>query len=311
MTAQTQDPLEARLRDLFDRQANAIPVSARAASDVPITGVSDVAEHTRSRWTRGGNDPTGPRERRDRRKAGALALIGAAAIVAVIVILVALTSGTTSRGPAHPGGSTTAQPRAITFSLRPVLSMSSPPCSGSTTAGSGDARGCYTLGDPIVDLADVQSARAIHFSGAQWAVSLQFTKAAAPRFINAMQANVGRSVAFVIDGQVVLAPLVNPGITTGSTTISGALDEQAVKQLAARLNKPHPPRPTPNTASAVVVSPAIGSTGIVAFNGLQWKVGAQRDGSNVCVGVTRTTGSPGNADSLLGPGGPGRCHPCV
>jgi hypothetical protein len=105
--------------------------------------------------------------------------------------------------------------------------------------GTGAARGCYRLDAPIVGLADVQSARAFYeTSNSEWAVSVTFTKAAAPRFVKAMQANVGRQVAIVIDGRVVTAPVVNAGITGGTVSISGTFDERLARQLAARLSKP-------------------------------------------------------------------------
>ena len=97
MTARTHDNLESRLRDLFGRQANTIPVNERASSDAPVTTVTDVPEHAR-RW-RAGIAARRPSPERATRNASVVALLGAAAVVVAIVAFAALGSHTRPRGP--------------------------------------------------------------------------------------------------------------------------------------------------------------------------------------------------------------------
>src|SRR5207244_5377850 len=63
------------------------------------------------------------------------------------------------------------------------------------------------------------------------------------RFVDAMQRNIGRDVAIVIDGQVVAAPRVNAGITGKNLGISGNFDEQTAERIASGLTTPRPPNP--------------------------------------------------------------------
>ena len=72
---------------------------------------------------------------------------------------------------------------------------------------------------------------------------MSVTDAAAPRFVKSMKQNIGRDMAIVIDGQVVAAPRINPGITGKNLQISGNFDEQTAERIAAGLMKSQPPNP--------------------------------------------------------------------
>jgi preprotein translocase subunit SecD len=51
-----------------------------------------------------------------------------------------------------------------------------------------------------------------------------------------MRANVGRRVAIVVDGEVVSAPRVNPGITGTEFMIYGAFTKAEAQRIAADLS---------------------------------------------------------------------------
>jgi hypothetical protein len=133
---------------------------------------------------------------------------------------------------------------AVTFSLRLVESTSPSPCTGPLVPGPANARKCYRLAAPILGLNDVESAQAVYDQNQQqWVVDVAVTDAAAPRFVKAMTENVGRDLAIVIDGQVVVAPRVNEGIVGKDMSISGDFDQQTAERIAAGLTKPRPPDP--------------------------------------------------------------------
>lgn len=108
----------------------------------------------------------------------------------------------------------------------------------------GANRRCYRLGAPILGLNDVESAAAnFDRNQQQWVVTVTVTDAATPRFVKAMKQNVGRDMAIVVDGEVVVAPRVNEGIVGSDIGISGDFDEQTAERIAAGLTKPQPPDP--------------------------------------------------------------------
>jgi hypothetical protein len=158
-----------------------------------------------------------------------------------MLLLAACSSSSSSR--AAPIDTTTTTLHAATFSLRPVEGTSSPPCRGPLVADT-NARGCYKLAGAILGPTDVESAEAIYDKNQQqWTVSVTVADAAETRFVNAMQQNVGRDVAIVIDGQVVAAPRVNAGINGKHLGISGNFDEQTAERIASGLTEPQPPDP--------------------------------------------------------------------
>jgi hypothetical protein len=155
-----------------------------------------------------------------------------------------LASCGSSSAPAARIEATSTTLHAVTFSLRPVESTSPPPCNSPLVAGTANPRTCYRLGTAIIGLGDVESAPAIYDQNQQqWVVDLTVTDAAAPRFVEAMQHNVGRDVAIVFDNQVVTAIPVHEGITGKSVSISGNFDEQTAERIAAGLTKPQRPDP--------------------------------------------------------------------
>ena len=161
-----------------------------------------------------------------------------------LVALLLLASCGSSSPPAAVIRATSTTLHAVTFSLRPVEGTSPPPCGSPLVAGKANARSCYRLAAPILGLGDVESARAIYDQNQQqWVVDVAVTDAAAPRFVKAMQQNVGRDVAIVIDSQVVVAVRVNEGIISKTMAISGNFDEQTAERIASGLTKPQPPDP--------------------------------------------------------------------
>jgi preprotein translocase subunit SecD len=66
-------------------------------------------------------------------------------------------------------------------------------------------------------------------------VLLRLNAAGARRFAQATTENVGRSLAFVLDGEVISAPVIREPVLAGSLVISGDFSAQAASELAILL----------------------------------------------------------------------------
>ena len=167
-----------------------------------------------------------------------------ARVGAVAALLLLASCGSTSSPRSSVVATTTTTPHAVTFSLRPVETTSTPPCRSPLVAGTAKPPTCYRLGAPIIGRADVESAQASYnANGPDWEVDLTVTDAAEARFAAGMQKNTGRDVAIVFDGRVIVAPRINEGIVGKNVTITGSFDEQTAERIAADLTKPVPPNP--------------------------------------------------------------------
>lgn len=69
-----------------------------------------------------------------------------------------------------------------------------------------------------------------------WAVYLQLTDEARAAFADVTTDYLGYNIALVVDGVVLMKPLIQEPIRGGSMLISGSFDEQAATRLAAVLN---------------------------------------------------------------------------
>lgn len=67
-------------------------------------------------------------------------------------------------------------------------------------------------------------------------VMLEMTDDGATRWAKMTEQNVGRSIAIVVDGQVLSCPIVQMAITDGKTQISGNFTVDEANLLAARIN---------------------------------------------------------------------------
>lgn len=99
-------------------------------------------------------------------------------------------------------------------------------------ACSEDKQNKYLLGPSFLEGTEIASAQAQQNpQGAGWVVSLTFKPQGADTWGQYTTNNVGKNVAFVLDGDVVSAPTINQPIY-GQTQISGQFNQERAQQLA-------------------------------------------------------------------------------
>ena len=147
--------------------------------------------------------------------------------------------------PSHSSGAgttSTTVPPTLTLAFRPVEATSSAsPCRSPLVADGQKPHLCYRLGPSFLGLADIDDAESVFDES--WLVELTVTAAAEPRFVKAMQGNVGRDVAIVVNGTVLSALRVDEGIIGRNVTLSGSFDEATADRIAAGLRRPRAPDP--------------------------------------------------------------------
>ena len=98
-----------------------------------------------------------------------------------------------------------------------------------------DGKFKYLLGPTIIEGTDVTNARAgTQSTTGEWVVLLDFDTKARTIWANYTAANVGKYVAFTLDGRVISAPVIQ-GAINGETTISGSFNQQTATELANQL----------------------------------------------------------------------------
>jgi preprotein translocase subunit SecD len=102
-------------------------------------------------------------------------------------------------------------------------------------ACSQDKKEKYVLGPVFLEGAEIANAVAQQNpTGPGWAISLTFKSRGAEIWGNYTSQNVGKSAAFVLDGEVVSAPRIN-GPIWGTTEISGQFSQKSAQELAGIL----------------------------------------------------------------------------
>jgi preprotein translocase subunit SecD len=93
----------------------------------------------------------------------------------------------------------------------------------------------YLLGPTIIEGTQISNATAgTQQTTGEWIVLLDFKSQAASTWADYTAANVGKSVAFTLDGRVVSAPTIQ-GAITGQTQITGSFTQQSATTLANQL----------------------------------------------------------------------------
>lgn len=82
--------------------------------------------------------------------------------------------------------------------------------------------------------ADISQGKSL--TSSQIVVKLLFDDEGTKLFGDLTQANIGKQIAIVLDGQIISAPTVQSAITNGEAIISGNFNADEAKQLATRLN---------------------------------------------------------------------------
>jgi preprotein translocase subunit SecD len=125
-------------------------------------------------------------------------------------------------------------------------------------ACSEDGTAKYLLGPTIIEGTQIDNATAgtDQTSGA-WIVLLDFKSKARTTWANYTAANVGKNVAFTLDGRVVSAPTIQ-GAINGQTTITGSFTQKSATTLANQLKYGALPL-TFSQATAQTISTELGS----------------------------------------------------
>jgi preprotein translocase subunit SecD len=93
----------------------------------------------------------------------------------------------------------------------------------------------YLLGPTIIEGTEIDDATAATSSDTgEWVVLLNFKSGGRATWAQYTAENVGRNVAFTLDGRVVSAPTIQ-GAINGQTTITGQFDQETATELANQL----------------------------------------------------------------------------
>lgn len=96
-----------------------------------------------------------------------------------------------------------------------------------------------TDGTVVLNGTDVDSAEARvqndEMGNKEYVVELLLTKEGTTKFADATEANVGKQIKIVYDGNVISAPKVNEAITGGKAYISGMADQEEAETLASSI----------------------------------------------------------------------------
>jgi preprotein translocase subunit SecD len=96
-----------------------------------------------------------------------------------------------------------------------------------------DKKQIYLLDKSIISGDQIDTANAgFDQQGNQWVVNLKFKSAAANTWADYTAAHVGTATAFVLDSQVVSAPVIREAIPGGNTQITGDFTAGAARDLA-------------------------------------------------------------------------------
>jgi preprotein translocase subunit SecD len=135
--------------------------------------------------------------------------------------------------PTHPPDSSVAPSTSQGLQFRPVNSSAPSPC-GEGEYPDLDGATCYRLGTPILAAGpDVRAAASVSDQG-EWQVSISLNPADSARLSAYTGGHVGEQLAIVLDGEVLIAPIVQARVGR-SIVISGNLTEAEAKDLAQRI----------------------------------------------------------------------------
>jgi preprotein translocase subunit SecD len=99
-----------------------------------------------------------------------------------------------------------------------------------------DGRAKDILGPSFLDGTEISDATSgVDPNGAGYVVNLTFKSGGSKTWATYTSANVGKQAAFVLDSEVVSAPVINQAILGGNTQISGTFTQQQAAQLAGVL----------------------------------------------------------------------------
>jgi preprotein translocase subunit SecD len=94
----------------------------------------------------------------------------------------------------------------------------------------------YLLGPTIIEGTEISDARAgTQSTTGEWIVLVDFKNKGRQIWATYTSANVGKNVAFTLDGRVISAPTIQSAITSNPTTITGSFTQTRATELANQL----------------------------------------------------------------------------
>lgn len=96
----------------------------------------------------------------------------------------------------------------------------------------------HVLKRPVVDQTAIRSASVKNVKGTpDYYVEVVFTDRGRDRIAEVTKENIGKRLAIVVSGTVIVAPKIVAEISEGKVWIAGRFDEDDASELAARINK--------------------------------------------------------------------------
>jgi preprotein translocase subunit SecD len=123
---------------------------------------------------------------------------------------------------------------AVRFEVRLAEEKPAPGLREAKVTDSG--RSVYLHDETIVTNSDIASAQAVPGDGsAQYRVNIEFTPSGAEKMRAATGNHIGKPVAILLDGQVVMAPVVRTSIA-GSAMITGNFTRDQAEKIASGIS---------------------------------------------------------------------------
>jgi preprotein translocase subunit SecD len=107
-----------------------------------------------------------------------------------------------------------------------------------TSTGESSVQKLIVGNRPLLDVTSVRSAKPRRdpaTKGAQ--ISIEFTESGKKQFSKVTRESVGRRLAIVIEGKLIMAPRINEEISGGMAMIAGDFTREQAKEIAEKINK--------------------------------------------------------------------------
>ncbi len=104
-----------------------------------------------------------------------------------------------------------------------------------TTVEGDGSRKVFLHQEVILNAKDIAGAKAITIEERP-VIDVRFTSAGAKALKDLTTANAGKRLAIVLDGKVLMAPLIRDGVTEGRSQITGAFTTKETERIAKVLN---------------------------------------------------------------------------
>jgi preprotein translocase subunit SecD len=103
-------------------------------------------------------------------------------------------------------------------------------------SGWGQQETFYLHGEVLLDNSDIDSASVVPWRGYP-AVEIMLSEEGRERFTRITSENIGNRLGFLVNGQLVCAPVVRDTIVKGKALINGEFSEEEALRIAKGLNR--------------------------------------------------------------------------